>query len=255
MRTLLALALSAALPLAAAVDEDYQPRVSGKPADDKPVMLGVEMTPPSLSVLERENLKPDQGVLVQQVYPNTAASQAGVQPGDVIVSVNGRGISSMTDLRNEVGIGAVGEPVSVVVSRNGQLQKLDSEFKPWPEDIPRRPIDAAAEERFRGWQRERQERQEREAEQIERRIADANRRAQDAVAAQDGAGGDDRALPRDANGEAIPGAPIPGPDAPATWTIRRTMERVALGTPKAPTAAPASDVPAYRVRFPAPPSL
>src|SRR5262245_52986674 len=47
-----------------------------------PTMLGIEMSPNPQHVLEREHLSPDQGVYVQSVFNNTAASSMGVKSGD-----------------------------------------------------------------------------------------------------------------------------------------------------------------------------
>ena len=46
--------------------------------------LGVEMSPPSTQIQEREGLAPNQGVQVQSVFKGTSADKAGISPGDVI---------------------------------------------------------------------------------------------------------------------------------------------------------------------------
>lgn len=124
------------------------------PGNQRP-MLGVEMSPVPLNVQTQQGISNDQGVLVRQVFDNTAAAGMGVQPGDVILSVNGAPISSMTDLRNEVGANNVGDPVSVVVRRGGKDVPLTSELREWPTNIPNDPIDAEAERRFKDWQQRR----------------------------------------------------------------------------------------------------
>ncbi len=141
------------------------------PATKPPAKLmdGVEMSPVPNAVQEREGLTPDQGVYVQSVFENTAAKEAGVQPGDVILAINGSPISSMTDLRNEVGLGNLGDPIEHTVLRNGQQVLLTGALKPWPEAIPFQPIDAEGEKRFRDWQTRRQERQQKELDEVAKR--------------------------------------------------------------------------------------
>ena len=150
--------VSAALVLGAgllpAADEDYR---AGAVTNQRP-MLGVEMSPVPTNIQDREGLDAHQGVMVQSTYDNTAADGMGLQRDDVILGINGQTISSMTDLRNEVGLTAVGDPIEVQITRNGQILSLASEVKPWPATIPYEKLDSAAEKRFRDWQDRRQQR-------------------------------------------------------------------------------------------------
>jgi membrane-associated protease RseP (regulator of RpoE activity) len=167
-------ALSAlpALP-ATAADEDYR---LGAVTNQRP-MLGVEMSPVPTHIQDREGLDAHQGVLVQSTYGGTAAEGMGLQRDDVILGINGQTITSMTDLRNEVGLSAVGDPIEVQITRNGQVLNLLSEVRPWPDNIPYEKLDAAAEKRFRDWQDRRQQRLaddvarlEQEADKLARRL-------------------------------------------------------------------------------------
>ena len=145
---LLVLTLAGGAAAADPVGTGYQQAAT----DHQRPMLGVEMTPVPTHILDREGLGPDQGVLVQSVYSGTAASNMGLRRDDIILSVNEAPIGSMTDLRNEVGLSQVGDPVGVTVVRDGQVVALKSDLKTWPEHIPYKPLDAAAERRFRDWQ-------------------------------------------------------------------------------------------------------
>jgi hypothetical protein len=73
----------------------------------------------------------------------------------VILAINGAPISSMSDLRNEVSMNGIGDPLEVVVTRNGQQIVARSEVQAWPPSVPYEPIDAEAEQRFRDWQERR----------------------------------------------------------------------------------------------------
>ncbi len=154
------------------------------PPAERP-MLGVEMSPVPTHVQEAQGLTPQQGVYVQSTFPGTAAQSMLLQPGDVILAVNGAPITSMTDLRNEVGLGTVGDTVEVSVVRNGAVQNYAAPLQSWPTTIPREPIDAAAEKRFRDFQERRQTQQRDEATELAKRA--------DAAAAQAGLGGGGRA--------------------------------------------------------------
>lgn len=138
-------------------------------------MLGIEMSPVPLNVQTREQIAVDQGVYVRQVFPDTAAANMGLRPGDVVLTVNNQPIGSMSDLRNEVGLSDVGQPVQVVVARNGERMEVAGQIRPWPQNIPYDAIDPAVEERFRDWQKRRVERQQQEVDQLAQQIDEMRR--------------------------------------------------------------------------------
>ncbi len=179
--TLLCLAWSATLPLLAA--NSYPPPTT----DQSRPMLGVEMTPVPLTVQEREGLTPNQGVLVQSVFGNTAAQNMGLQSGDVILGINGAPIGSMTDLRNEVSLNQVGDPVEVTVQRQGQQITSTGQFQPWPSNIPYEPIDPAMEQRFRDWQERRLDRSRDELDDLRRQVSDLQKQLNPDQATANGA--------------------------------------------------------------------
>jgi membrane-associated protease RseP (regulator of RpoE activity) len=156
-----------------------------------PPMLGVEMTPVPISVQEKEGLQPGQGVLVQSIFNDTAAQSMHLQPGDVVLAVNGQQIGSMTDLRNEVGLNQPGDPIDVTYQRGGQQFLASGTIKPWPSNIPREPIDPAMEKQFQDWQQHRLERSQDEINDLQKqadRLAQSAA-AQNAAADQDAFGG------------------------------------------------------------------
>jgi serine protease Do len=60
------------------------------------------------------------GVLVSTVTPNGGAAKAGLQPGDVIVSIDGRKITDGDDLVNDISARRVGSTVKLGYLRNGK---------------------------------------------------------------------------------------------------------------------------------------
>jgi membrane-associated protease RseP (regulator of RpoE activity) len=169
-----ALLLLACGPVVSAADEDYR---AGSELNQRP-MLGVEMSPVETRLQDREGIDAHTGVQVQSTYSGTAAESMGLQKDDVILGINGQSISSMSDLRNEIGLTAVGDSVDVQVTRNGQVISLNSTVKPWPAQIPYEKLDAAGEKRFRDWQDKRQQRLadevarlERDAEKLRQRLS------------------------------------------------------------------------------------
>ncbi len=134
------------------------------PPSSKP-MLGINMSPVPINVQKREGITPDQGVLVRRTFPNTAAKNMGVRPGDVILSIDGVDIDSMSTLRRIVSGSYSGNGVAVTVSRNGQLMNLNGTYAEWPSDIPQVKLDEKAEREYRKQQQRRLAREQKHATQ------------------------------------------------------------------------------------------
>jgi serine protease DegQ len=80
-----------------------------------------DVTPALSQALE---LTADRGALVTQVEPDSPSEKAGIEPGDVIVEINGKAIDSSSDLRNEIGLVRAGEPVDVTAIRDGDRRTV-----------------------------------------------------------------------------------------------------------------------------------
>ncbi len=65
------------------------------------------------------------GAVVTQVEPDSAAAQAGLQPGDLIVAVDGRYIAGSADLRSQIGLKRIDSNVELQVIRDGETLTLD----------------------------------------------------------------------------------------------------------------------------------
>jgi Do/DeqQ family serine protease len=80
-----------------------------------------DVTPGLAQALE---LTTDRGALVTQIEEGSPAEQAGLQPGDVIVAIDGMPIDSSVDLRNEIGLTRAGESVEVTSVRGGERRTV-----------------------------------------------------------------------------------------------------------------------------------
>jgi len=76
----------------------------------------------------RHGLDRSTGVLVTEAIAGTAAEQAGLRAGDVIVVVAGSRIGSPDDLQQALAGHEIGEPLAVTVLRDGQ--KIDLQARP-----------------------------------------------------------------------------------------------------------------------------
>ncbi len=64
------------------------------------------------------------GVLVSGIEPGSAAAAAGLQEGDLILSIDSRLVSDASDLRNRFALLPIGAPVRLEVMRGGQRLAL-----------------------------------------------------------------------------------------------------------------------------------
>ena len=83
-------------------------------------LLGVIISDLSEDVSEQLGLDIDKGALIQEVSPDSAAENAGLEPGDVIINVDGKEIENVNDLRNAIGLKRSGERVKVVIIRDNR---------------------------------------------------------------------------------------------------------------------------------------
>lgn len=67
-------------------------------------------------------------VVIQRVYPGTAAAQAGLQPGDVIVAVRNRSIDVPADLHRALRRAGVGSPQVLTIERQGKPLEIRLEL-------------------------------------------------------------------------------------------------------------------------------
>jgi serine protease Do len=84
--------------------------------------LGVHIQDLSPEIAKAFNYNLSGGALIGDVSPNTPASKAGLQKGDVIVKLNGQAISDYTALRLQISQMAPGTSVKLEVWRDGKTQ-------------------------------------------------------------------------------------------------------------------------------------
>jgi serine protease Do len=73
------------------------------------------------------------GALVGDVTPGGPGAKAGLQKGDVIVTLNGQAVSDSQDLRLRISQLAPGETVKLQLYRNGQKRDISATLQEFPE--------------------------------------------------------------------------------------------------------------------------
>lgn len=106
-----------AIPIDTALDAAQQLIAKKKVQHPFLGINGVSVTP---EVAQEKGLKVSKGALVGNVFPDTPADKAGIMPGDIIISFNGKEILSMDDLIIETRKHKVGEKVKLGIVRDGK---------------------------------------------------------------------------------------------------------------------------------------
>jgi serine protease Do len=101
--------------------------------------LGVRIQQVTDEIAESLNIKPARGALIAGVDEKGPAKPAGIEPGDVVVTFDGKDIKEPKDLSRVVADTAVGKEVDVVIIRKGDEQtkrvtlgRLEDNDKPQP---------------------------------------------------------------------------------------------------------------------------
>ncbi len=110
-------------------------------------VIGVDAQDVTPQIARALGLEEALGAVVTRVRSKSPAEAAGLQPGDVIVAIDGKRVASVSDLRNIEGLSAPNTSVAVGLERDGKRLVIDTELKPAP---IRRVDGGALDPRLRG---------------------------------------------------------------------------------------------------------
>ena len=113
--------VSFAIPINLAVQVKDQIVKTGKVAHSR---LGVEVQTMNQTLADSFKLKTPNGALVAKVVPDSAAAQAGIKVGDVILKFNGDPIIDAGQLSQHVGVAVPGAKASLEIWRDGKTVDL-----------------------------------------------------------------------------------------------------------------------------------
>ncbi|MEA3274601.1 MAG: DegQ family serine endoprotease [Pseudomonadota bacterium] len=86
--------------------------------------LGVQIQSVTEDVAESLGLESPQGALVASVVPDSPAAKAGLQPGDVILTVDGTAVEELKTLPRLIADTTAGAELGIEIHRNGSMKKL-----------------------------------------------------------------------------------------------------------------------------------
>jgi serine protease Do len=113
--------VSFAIPINLAVQVKDQIVKTGKVAHSR---LGVEVQTLDQSLANSFKLASPNGALVAKVVPDSAAAEAGIKVGDVILKFNGASIVDAGSLSQRVGVATPGQKASIEIWRDGKTLDL-----------------------------------------------------------------------------------------------------------------------------------
>jgi S1-C subfamily serine protease len=99
------------------------------------VVSGETIVTAFLGVIGENASSGQAGAVISEVTPDSGADAAGIEVGDLIVSLDGVGVQGIADLAAQVQTHNAGDTVDVVVVRDGQEQTLSVTFGERPDDL------------------------------------------------------------------------------------------------------------------------
>jgi serine protease Do len=87
--------------------------------------LGATIQNVTPEIAESMGMKGRKGALVAELVPGGPAEKAGVQPGDVVVELNGHPVSSSIELTRMVAMSHTGDTLHLAILRDGKARAFD----------------------------------------------------------------------------------------------------------------------------------
>jgi serine protease Do len=123
--------VSFAIPIEVAMDVTRQLQATGKVTRGR---LGVQIQALTPELAKSFKLETTKGVLVASVEPRSPAEKAGLQPGDVIVSYEGKPVENANELPRVVAATKPGTTVTLDIWRGGQRRQVKATLVEFPSE-------------------------------------------------------------------------------------------------------------------------
>jgi serine protease DegQ len=97
--------------------------IAGKPVQH--AFLGIRYGTLTPQIAQQYSIQSDHGLVVLQVQQGTPAAQAGLKPGDVILTVDGQTMNQVEDLIAVLHQHSPGDTIPIVIERDNQQQTIN----------------------------------------------------------------------------------------------------------------------------------
>ena len=98
-------------------------------------MLGISIRDVDANLAEKEKLKSVSGIYINDVSKNGAAAAAGIQPGDVIVAINGNKVKNTSQIQEQVARYKPNDKVRITYYRKSQEKTVTVTLKSVEEKV------------------------------------------------------------------------------------------------------------------------
>ena len=97
--------------------------------------LGVVMQEITQALARNIGLADAEGAIITEVTPDSPAARCGLQPGDIVRTVNGKRVKGMQQLRQIIASTEVGQEMEIGFIRNGAEQKVKAKIVEMPAEL------------------------------------------------------------------------------------------------------------------------
>ncbi|WP_019962391.1 DegQ family serine endoprotease [Woodsholea maritima] len=94
--------------------------------------LGAKLQPVTNDLAHSLGLNRPVGAIISSIYPDSAADEAGLEEGDVLISIDGRDVNDENGVRFQFATRAIGDDARLVVLRDGRERTLHVAAKAAP---------------------------------------------------------------------------------------------------------------------------
>ncbi len=91
--------------------------------------LGVSIQDFTPDLADALGIEAGVGAVVTQVEPDSAAGEAGLEPGDLIIAVDGRPVAGSADLRSQIGLKRIGNEVELKIIRDSKAMTIKATLR------------------------------------------------------------------------------------------------------------------------------
>lgn len=102
--------------------------------------LGVQMQDITEELAQAFDIESGKGAVVTRVAKDSAAAEAGLEVGDVILSIDGTSLANADSLRNTIGLLMVGQTVELEILRDGKQKTLEATVKETEKQTHQGPV-------------------------------------------------------------------------------------------------------------------
>jgi len=99
--------------------------------------LGLEVTDVTIELAIKAGLDKVQGAVIQSVIFGSPAYEAGMQPGDIIMSLNGRRVRTAKEFKNDISGLDVGSEIKMCITREDYRTTINTVVELAPDWFPR----------------------------------------------------------------------------------------------------------------------